>query len=232
MAEFGLMLLRCQGDNGAMNANRSLACDICVHLRPSVVSLCMGMAKAKAAFASAFFRPWTFGIPLQHSRISGAPAPLLLIMPPVTTSRRQTRLTSSSRSESTEDHLERIQELVDKKGYARVADTAAALGLSRSAVSNMVRRLARRGFLNYERYRGFTLTPAGRQVAQHIKARHETLTEFLAMLGLDANTVASEVEDIEHHLRPQTLAVFTKLVSFWKEKPRQLEAFLRYSKRK
>src|SRR5271165_5660873 len=94
-----------------------------------------------------------------------------------------------SRSESTEDHLERIQELVDRKGYARVADTAASLGLSRSAVSNMVRRLARRGFLNYERYRGFTLTPAGRQVAQHIKARHKILTEMFEILGLDAATV-------------------------------------------
>lgn len=30
------------------------------------------------------------------------------------------------------------------------------------AVSNMVRRLAERGFVNYERYRGFTLTPDGR----------------------------------------------------------------------
>jgi DtxR family transcriptional regulator, manganese transport regulator len=137
-----------------------------------------------------------------------------------------------NRSESTEDHLERIQELVDQKGYARVTDTAAALGLSRSAVSNMVRRLAQRGYVNYERYRGFTLTPAGRQVAQHIKARDRMLTEMFRMLGLDAATVDQEVEDIEHHLRPQTLAVFSKLVSFWREHPEQLQAFLRYSKRK
>jgi Mn-dependent DtxR family transcriptional regulator len=138
----------------------------------------------------------------------------------------------AGRSESTEDHLERIQELVDQKGYARVADTAASLGLSRSAVSNMVRRLAGRGFVNYERYRGFTLTSAGRQVAQHIRARHKILTEMFEILGLDAATVDQEVEDIEHHLRPQTLAVFSKLVSFWREHPGQLRAFLRYSRRK
>ena len=40
------------------------------------------------------------------------------------------------RSESTEDHLERIQELVNRKGYARVTDIADSLGLSKSAVSN------------------------------------------------------------------------------------------------
>ena len=84
---------------------------------------------------------------------------------------------AQARSESTEDHLERIQELVDRKGYARVADIAASLGLSRSAVSNMVRRLAARGFVNYEKYRGFTLTTKGRAVAKHIKVRHRPLAE-------------------------------------------------------
>jgi Mn-dependent DtxR family transcriptional regulator len=156
----------------------------------------------------------------------------LLNLPPVTAATRKRTQANLSRSESTEDHLERIQELLDRKGYARVADTAASLGLSRSAVSNMVRRLARRGFVNYERYRGFTLTAAGRQVAQHIKARHKILTEMFEILGLDAATVEREVEDIEHHLRPQTLAVFSKLVSFWREQPEQLRAFLRYTKRK
>jgi DtxR family transcriptional regulator, manganese transport regulator len=135
------------------------------------------------------------------------------------------------RSESSEDHLERIQELVEKKGYARVADLAASLHLSTSAVSNMVRRLARRGFVNYERYRGFTLTPTGRQVAQHVKARHKTLTEFLELLGLDSDTVGREVEDVEHHLRPETLEIFSQLVRFWRAHPAQLEAFKRFSRR-
>ncbi len=143
---------------------------------------------------------------------------------------RRPRKTAPNRSESTEDHLERIQELVERKGYARVADLAASLRLSTSAVSNMVRRLARRGFVNYERYRGFTLTPAGCQVAHHIKARHKTLTELLELLGLDPETVGGEVEDVEHHLRPQTLAAFAKLVRFWQTNPGQLEAFKRFDR--
>lgn len=133
---------------------------------------------------------------------------------------------TANRSESTEDHLERIQELVDQKGYARVADIAASLGLSRSAVSNMVRRLAGRGFVNYERYRGFTLTAKGRAVAKHIKVRHQTLTELFQLLGLSPETVEQEVEVIEHHLRPETLRVFSRLVGFWRTHPKQLQAFL------
>ena len=164
--------------------------------------------------------------------IAGQGAASLLNHRPVTAASRKRKRAELGRSESTEDHLERIQELVDQKGFARVTDIAASLGLSRSAVSNMVRRLARRGFVNYERYRGFTLTPAGRQVAQHIKARHKLLTEMFEMLGLDAKTVDREVEDIEHHLRPQTLAVFSRLVQFWREHPAQLQAFLRFGVRR
>lgn len=137
-----------------------------------------------------------------------------------------------ARSESTEDHLERMQELVDLKGYARVSDIATSLGLSRSAVSNMVRRLAKRGFVNYEKYRGFTLTPEGRAVANHVRVRHETLTELLQLLGLSAETVEQEVEVIEHHLKPETLRVFSRLVRFWHEHPQHLKTFLRYGKSK
>ncbi len=133
------------------------------------------------------------------------------------------------RSESTEDHLERIQELVDQKGYARVSDIASSLGLSRSAVSNMVRRLAQRGYVNYERYRGFTLTEEGRAVASHIKVRDQTLTELLGLLGLGRETVEAEVEAIEHHLKPETLQVFSKLVEFWRTHPTELREFLRFS---
>lgn len=134
------------------------------------------------------------------------------------------------RSESTEDHLERIQELIDRKGYARVSDIATALGLNRSTVSNMVRRLAARGFVNYERYRGFTLTEEGREIARYIKARHETLTELLESMGLEPEIVQDEVEGIEHHLKPQTLRAFTRLVAWWRKHPSQLESFRKYLK--
>ena len=134
-------------------------------------------------------------------------------------------------SDSTEDHLERIAELVDHKGYARVSDVAEELGLTTSTVSNMVRRLAARGLVNYEKYRGFNLTAEGRAVAARIKARHKTLTELFGLLGLEPELVDQEVEDIEHHLRPQTLEVLAKLVDYWQTHPNQLQAFLRFARK-
>jgi DtxR family transcriptional regulator, manganese transport regulator len=150
----------------------------------------------------------------------------------VRTKQKRARRKAQVSSESTEDHLERIAELVEHKGYARVTDVAEALGLTPSAVSNMVRRLATRGFLSYEKYRGFNLTAEGRAVAARIKARHETLTELLGMLELPPDTIRQEVEDIEHHLRPQTLEVFGRLVAYWKLNPDQLQSFLRFVRKK
>lgn len=143
---------------------------------------------------------------------------------------RSTSQRRDVRSESTEDHLERIQDLVEKVGYARVSDVAEALGLNRSTVSNMVRRLARRGFVNYQRYRGFTLTPEGRKVAAHIKDRHRTLTELLTLMGLEPDTIEQEVEDIEHHLKPQTLAAFNALTDYWRTHPDRLAEFRAHHK--
>lgn len=141
------------------------------------------------------------------------------------------RRAAARRSESTEDHLERISELLATKGSARVTDIAVSLGLQRSTVSNMVRRLAARGYVNHEPYRGLSLTAEGRAVARHVRKRHETLTAFFEQLGLESATIAAEVEDIEHHLKPKTLAVFSSLVEFWQERPEQLADFLRFHAR-
>jgi Mn-dependent DtxR family transcriptional regulator len=86
--------------------------------------------------------------------------------------------------------------------------------------------------VNYERYRGFSLTSEGLSVAARIKARHATLTELFGLMRLKPETIEQEVEDIEHHLRPQTLAALGKLVSYWKAHPEHLQSFLRFSRKK
>ena len=138
------------------------------------------------------------------------------------------RRAAGRRSESTEDHLERISELLATTGKARISDLADSLGLKRSTVSNMVRRLAERGYVEHEPYSGLTLTAEGRAVARHVRKRHEILTAFLEQLGLKASAVQAEVEEIEHHLSPATLALFGSLVGFWRQRPARLEEFLEF----
>ena len=66
-------------------------------------------------------------------------------------------------------------------------------------------------------------------MAKHIKVRHRTLAELFQLLGLSHETIEQEVEVIEHHLTPETLRVFSRLVRFWRAHPKQLQAFLHYN---
>jgi Mn-dependent DtxR family transcriptional regulator len=125
---------------------------------------------------------------------------------------------------SAEDYLERIHELIETKGYARVSDIAELLGITRPTVSIMVQRLSRDGYLVYEKYRGLTLTSRGAEVARRIQTRHVLLTEFLGMLGLDRSVVSRDVEGIEHHVSQETLEKLELLVEHWKKHPARLKA--------
>ena len=61
---------------------------------------------------------------------------------------------SESLSISQDDYLERILELVQHKGYARIADLATDLKVRGASASGMVKRLAGAGLLEREAYRG------------------------------------------------------------------------------
>jgi len=110
-----------------------------------------------------------------------------------------------------EDYLERISELINTKGYARVVDIAAELKISQASVTTMVQRLDAEGLVNYEKYRGMVLTPAGEAVAAHIAHRHELLTNFLRQLGLEEHVISRDVEGMEHHVSPETFAALERL---------------------
>jgi Mn-dependent DtxR family transcriptional regulator len=116
-------------------------------------------------------------------------------------------------SSAVEDYLESILELINTKGYARVVDIAARLRISQASVTNMVQRLDAEGLLHYEKYRGLILTTAGEELARNITRRHEVLTEFLTLLGLDEKTVFHDVEGMEHHISPPTLRAIEALVA-------------------
>src|SRR6476619_1655601 len=91
-------------------------------------------------------------------------------------------------SQSAEDYLERIHELIEEKGYARVVDIASSLRIRQASVTSMVQKLGEAGYLNYEKYRGLILTDKGREVARRIHDRHQTLSRFFSLFGLDTET--------------------------------------------
>lgn len=135
--------------------------------------------------------------------------------------------TSQLPSQSAEDYLERIHELIEDKGYARVVDIASSLQVKQASVTSMVQKLDELGYLNYEKYRGLILTHKGREVARKIRKRHETLSRFFTLFGIDAQTQKRDIEGIEHHLSPATVAVLAGLVEFFEKNPATLARFLK-----
>lgn len=131
--------------------------------------------------------------------------------------------TGNRSSAAVEDYLERIQELIDTKGYARVVDIAGSLGISQASVTNMVKRLDAEGFLHHEKYRGLVLTREGEFVARAISRRHRILTDFLSLLGVSPDQVARDVEGMEHHLSPGSLRVLESLFKELNKNPDILE---------
>src|SRR6476619_8649647 len=123
------------------------------------------------------------------------------------------------RSTAVEDYLEQILDLINTKGYARVADIAQGLRISQASVTNMVQRLDAEGLLKYEKYRGLILTAAGKKLARSIAQRHKLLTEFLRVLGVDDRVIHHDVEGMEHHISPSTLRAIAAVTRQLQRRP-------------
>ena len=131
-------------------------------------------------------------------------------------------------SQSAEDYLERILELVQEKGQARVVDIANSLNVRQASVTNMVKKLCELGFVDHEKYkRGLVLTKEGKGVARRIQRRHATLSRFFSLLELDSETQRRDIEGIEHHLSRNTVRALEDLASFFEKNPEVLESFLK-----
>jgi Mn-dependent DtxR family transcriptional regulator len=125
-------------------------------------------------------------------------------------------------SESAEDYLERIYELIEDKGYARMIDIARTLRIRQASVTHMVQKLGETGFVRYEKYRGLVLTSKGKGVARAVRRRHQVLEEFFTLLGVNGGVAQRDLEGIEHHLSPASVERIEELVRFLRENPRVL----------
>jgi DtxR family Mn-dependent transcriptional regulator len=118
-------------------------------------------------------------------------------------------------SQSTEDYLETIYLLEQEKDAVRVNDIAKELSISLPSVTGCIRRLARKGLLEYEKYGPIRLTPKGRRLGRGVYEKHKLLAEFFMLLGVDEKTAVHDACLAEHILSNKTL---DKLRSFVKKK--------------
>ncbi|HEV2139534.1 MAG TPA: iron dependent repressor, metal binding and dimerization domain protein [Nitrososphaerales archaeon] len=131
-----------------------------------------------------------------------------------------------------EDYLEAIYNLNQEKGYVSAADISDRLGVKPPTVSNMVVNLAKNGYLEHERYRGMRLTASGEKIARSVIKRHQVISEFISMLGVDDQTAFVDTEGIEHHVHPSTLRRLERLADYLRENPQTLRAIQKFIEEK
>ena len=120
--------------------------------------------------------------------------------------RRFARVRLAHKTETQEDYVELIADLIAEQGEARATDLAERLGVTPATVTNTLNRLKRDGLVEMKPYRSIFLTDTGAAVASEARARHELVVRFLRSLGVPDDIAEIDAEGLEHHLSPETLA--------------------------
>ena len=113
-----------------------------------------------------------------------------------------------------EQYIETIDDVQRRKGYAKVKDVAVALEVGLPTVTEMFGKLDEAGLINYQKWSGVTLTDAGQEMADELRAKHSTLREFLTILGVPVEVADTDACAMEHNVSAETLDRLTRFVDF------------------
>ena len=116
------------------------------------------------------------------------------------------------RKKTIEDYVELVRDLQKGKKRVHTNDIATSLNINPSSVTEVLQKLSDEGHIDYEKYLGVTLTEKGRKIARETKKRHNTIKEFLLLLGLDENIAEEDACEMEHILHKSTMKAITHFV--------------------
>ncbi|MBW1902505.1 MAG: metal-dependent transcriptional regulator [Deltaproteobacteria bacterium] len=132
-----------------------------------------------------------------------------------------------------EDYLEAIYSISKEKRVVRVKNIAKKIGVKMPTVTNMLKSLSQKGFIDYEKHEFLELTQTGRKVGKEIDRRHQIIRNFLTdILKIDAVVADEEACKMEHGMSTETLDRLTQFIDFIQVCPRTgpnwLESFDEY----
>ena len=99
-----------------------------------------------------------------------------------------------------ENYLKAIFKLSGKKkASVSTNDIAQELETKASSVTDMIKKLTEKGFVNYQKYKGTSLTKKGHEIAVHIVRKHRLWEVFLVTkLNFQWDEVHDVAEQLEH----------------------------------
>ncbi|MFP4136161.1 MAG: metal-dependent transcriptional regulator [Candidatus Acetothermia bacterium] len=118
------------------------------------------------------------------------------------------------RNKSFEDYLESIYNSLNRRGHARTNEIARDLGVKAPSVTEMFQKLEDRGYINYRKYEGVTLTEVGREVAKDVSRVHENTRKFLEMLQVSPEQADEDACKVEHSLSEESISQLNRFIEF------------------
>ena len=104
-------------------------------------------------------------------------------------------------SKSLEDYLKAIYILSRNGKSTSTTEIAEHFKIAPASVTEMLQKLAKKGYVRYSPYRGANLTRKGFQVAEKVTRKHRLLERFLHdVLRIREDKVHSEACEMEHAL--------------------------------
>lgn len=119
-------------------------------------------------------------------------------------------------SSSMEDYIEMIFRLSEKSDEVRVNDLSQSLNVQPPSTTKMIKRLAKEGYVFYEKYGCINLTEKGKKLGSKLLRRHKIIFEFLECIGIEDN-ILEQTEKIEHAVNDEVLNKIDKLIEYIKE---------------
>jgi DtxR family transcriptional regulator, Mn-dependent transcriptional regulator len=106
---------------------------------------------------------------------------------------------------SIQEYLEALYTLTLNGRTAGTSEISKKLDISPSSVTEMLKKLADMGYINYSRYQGVTLSPRGFELAEKMTRKHRLLERFLHdVLRIGNDKVHQEACEMEHALSDST----------------------------
>ena len=113
-----------------------------------------------------------------------------------------------------EHYLKEIYKLEINNKPISVSSLSKLLLVSKSSVSNMIKKLVNMNLLNSAPYKPIEFTEQGRELARTVVAKHRLIELFLVeVMGFDSENVHDIAEEIEHIESPEFFRKVQKMVN-------------------
>jgi DtxR family manganese transport transcriptional regulator len=133
-------------------------------------------------------------------------------MPSVNASIPFAKVRRDHATETAEDYVEAVSDIVRRDGVCRVKHLARHMGVSHVTVTRIIARLQDEDLVRTEPYRPIELTARGERLAARCRRRHETVLAFLRALGVPEDDARRDAEGIEHHVGERTLVCMRRFI--------------------